>query len=37
MIMICVWTITLDDYTETAKITKLVPIFLPLYIIDIVK
>ena len=22
MIMICIWAITLDDYTETAKITN---------------
>ena len=27
MIMICIWTITLDDYNKTAKITKLVPFF----------
>lgn len=25
MIMICIWTITLDDCTETAKITKIEP------------
>lgn len=31
--MICIWTITLDDYTETAKITKSEPkISFTLYI-----
>ena len=33
MIMICIWTITLDDYTGTAKITKSEPkISFTLYI-----
>ena len=36
MIMICIWTITLDDYNKTAKITKLVPFFSTTLYIGIV-
>ena len=36
MIMICIWTITLDDYNKTAKITKLVLFFSSTLYIGIV-
>ena len=34
--MIGIWTITLDDYNKTAKITKLVPFFSSTLYIGIV-